>query len=140
MRTYLIEPQLMFADYLRGFLSEAGFVVVATHHDIDAKDIALHDPAAVFVDIDFFERGGPTALCRIRQATQSAVVIAYSSSDDPTYAAACYISGANAVISKRAGEERLTSGLRQALLAGSTRSNGKLALAGANGTAELDGP
>ena len=36
MRTYLIEPQLMFADYLRGFLSAAGFAVVATHHDIGA--------------------------------------------------------------------------------------------------------
>jgi DNA-binding NarL/FixJ family response regulator len=116
MRTYLIEPQLMFAGYLQSFLAEAGFDVVATSHDIDGKDIALHAPAAVFVDVDFFERGGPNALCRIRQATPSAALIAYCNSDDPTYAAACFISGADAVISKHSGTERVMSSLREAAL------------------------
>jgi DNA-binding NarL/FixJ family response regulator len=115
MRTYVIEPQLMFSSYLERCLSGAGLEVIATNHDIDGRDIAAHDPAAIFVDVDFFERGGPNALCRIRQAPKSAHLIAYSSSDDPTYAALCYISGANAVISKRAGEELLIAGVRQAL-------------------------
>jgi DNA-binding NarL/FixJ family response regulator len=117
MRTYLIEPQLMFADYLTHFLAEAGFDVVATNRDIDGKDIAAHAPAAVFVDVDFFERGGPNALCRIRQATPSAALIAYCNSDDPTYAAACFISGADAVISKHSGTEGVMSSLRQAFAA-----------------------
>jgi DNA-binding NarL/FixJ family response regulator len=113
MRTYLIEPQLMFADYLQHFLAEAGLDVVATSHDIDSKDIAAHDPAAVFVDLYFFERGGPNALCRIRQATPSAALIAFCNSDDPMYAAACFISGADTVISKHSGTEGIMSSLRQ---------------------------
>jgi len=115
MRTYLIEPQLIFSPYLERCLEGAGLEVIATHSDIDGKDIAAHDPAAVFVDIDFFERGGPNALCRIRQATKSAALIAYSGSEDPTFAALCYISGANAVMSKRAGEDLLIADLRHAL-------------------------
>jgi DNA-binding NarL/FixJ family response regulator len=115
MRTYLIEPQLMFANYLQHFLAEAGLTVVATNGTVDGKDIAAYDPAAIFVDLDFFDRGGPNALCKIREATRSAAVIAFSNSDDPTYAASCVISGADAVLSKHAGKERLLSSLRQAL-------------------------
>jgi DNA-binding NarL/FixJ family response regulator len=115
MRTYVIEPQLVFTDYLRRCLFGAGLEVVATSQVIDGKDIAAHAPAAVFVDVDFFERGGPNALCRIRQATPNAALIAYSASEDPAYAASCFISGASAVISKRAGEENLISDLRKAL-------------------------
>ncbi len=116
-RTYVIEPQLIFADYLQKVLAEAGMTVVATSDNVDGKDIAAHDPAAVFVDVDFFERGGPNALCKIRLASPSAQVIAISNSDDPTYAASCYISGADAVVSKQAGAERLVSNLREALSA-----------------------
>lgn len=103
MRTYLIEPQLLFVPYLSRVLADAGLHVIATSDDVDAKDIALHDPAAVFVDVDFFERGAPNAICRIRQVAKHAAVIAFSELDDPTFEAACYISGANAVISKRTG-------------------------------------
>ncbi len=103
MRTYLIEPQLLFVPYLSRVLADAGLHVVATSDDVDGKDIALHDPAAVFVDVDFFERGAPNAICRIRQVAKHAAVIAFSELDDPTFEAACYISGANAVISKRTG-------------------------------------
>lgn len=117
VRTYVIEPQLVFARYLEHMLAEAGFTVVATRDHIDGKDIAAHAPAAVFVDLDFFDRGGPTALCKIRQAMPSGALIAYSNSEDPTYAASCYISGADAVISKQAGEERVLSNLRDAVLA-----------------------
>jgi DNA-binding NarL/FixJ family response regulator len=115
MRTYVIEPQRIFTDFLLRCLDGAGLQVVATSQVIDGKDIAAHAPAAVFVDVDFFERGGPNALCRIRQATPDAALIAYSASEDPSYAASCYVSGASAVISKRAGEEHLISDLRRAL-------------------------
>jgi hypothetical protein len=53
MRTYVIEPQLMFSSYLERCLSGAGLEVIATNHDIDGRDIAAHDPAAIFVDVDF---------------------------------------------------------------------------------------
>ena len=111
MRTYLIEPQLVFGDFLRRCLSGAGFDVVATSSDVDGRDIVAHDPAAVFVDVDFFERGGPNALCRIRQASPGARMIAYSASEDPMFAASCYISGASAIISKRSGEHNLIADL-----------------------------
>ena len=91
MRTYVIEPQLVFTDYLEHLLQEAGLTVVATRNEVDGKDIAAIDPAAVFVDVDFFARGGPNALCKIRQATRSAAVI------------------------KKAGKEHLLSSLREAL-------------------------
>ncbi|MBC5809258.1 MAG: response regulator transcription factor [Candidatus Eremiobacteraeota bacterium] len=115
MRGYLIEPQLVFAQYLQRLLGSAGFEVVGTSREVDGKDIAACAPVAVFVDLDFFERGGPNALCRIRQALPSANVIAYSRSADPSYAASCYISGANVIISKDAGEELLISDVRRAL-------------------------
>ena len=62
MRTYLIEPQAIFVPFLRRMLANAGFDVVATSPGVDSRDISAHDPAAVFVDIDYLERGGPTAL------------------------------------------------------------------------------
>ena len=113
--TYLIEPQLVFADYLQTMLAEAGLRVVATSDEIDSRDIVAHNPAAIFVDLDFFVRGGPNALCKIREASRSAALIAYSNSDDPTYTAACYISGADAVISKRDAEDRVLTTLRNVI-------------------------
>ncbi len=105
MRTYLIEPQLLFVPFLTRMLGDAGMQIVASRDDVDGKDISAHDPAAIFVDVDFFERGAPNAICRIRQVARHAAIVAYSDLDDPTFEAACYISGANAIISKRAGLE-----------------------------------
>ena len=122
MRTYVIEPQLVFTEYLEQVLAEAGFTVVATRDQVDGKDIAAMAPAAVFVDLDFFDRGGPNALCKIRQAMPLGALIAYSTSEDPTYAASCFISGADAVISKQTGEEGVLSSLRDAALTPGSRN------------------
>ena len=112
MRAYLIEPQTIFVPYLRGMLTRAGFDVVATSQSVDSRDITAHDPAAVFVDIDYLERSGPTALCRIREATPNAAVIALSESTDDLFAATCVISGATKLCSKSDGEEQLLLTLR----------------------------
>ncbi len=112
MRTYLIEPQLLFVPYLSRVLADAGLQIVATKDDVDVKDIAAHDPAAIFVDVDFFERGAPNAICRIRQVAKNAAVIAFSDSEDTTFEASCYISGANAVVSKRAGIDAALKSVR----------------------------
>jgi DNA-binding NarL/FixJ family response regulator len=112
MRAYLIEPQTIFVPYLRRMLTSAGFDVVATSQSVDSRDITAHDPAAVFVDIDYLERSGPTALCRIREATQTAAVIALSESTDELFAATCVISGATELCSKSDGEDVLLHTLR----------------------------
>ncbi|MBD5635781.1 MAG: response regulator [Candidatus Eremiobacteraeota bacterium] len=112
VRAYLIEPQSIFVPYLQSMLTRAGFEVVATNHGVDSRDITAHDPAAVFVDIDFLERSGPTALCRIREAAQSAAVIALSEKTDELFSATCVISGAPEVCSKNDGEEKLLRTLR----------------------------
>lgn len=117
MRTYLIEPQTVFVPFLSRFLTTAGLEVVATSRDVDFKDIDTHAPAAVFVDIDYFERGGPTALCRIREAARHATVIAFSESEDPLFAAACFISGANFLCSKNDVEENVLRAVKSALFA-----------------------
>ncbi len=121
MRTYLIEPQLLFVPYLSRVLADAGLKVIATSVDVDGKDIALHDPAAVFVDVDFFVRGAPNAICRIRQATKHAAVIAFSDIVDPMFEAACYISGASAVVSKREGVDVALRKVRGFLVTAATR-------------------
>lgn len=115
VRTYVIEPQLVFMPFLERVLKEAGLHVIATSGDVDSKDIAFHTPAVILVDVDYFERGGPNAICRIRQAARTAAVIVFSATDDPTFEASCYISGANAVCSKRESVEKLTSALRRAI-------------------------
>jgi len=115
MRTYLIEPQTIFVPYLRRVLSSAGFDVIATSQGVDGRDISAHDPAAIFVDVDYLERGAPTALCRIREVARSAQLIALSESNDAMFAATCVISGANAVCSKGDGEEKLLRALRRAV-------------------------
>ena len=117
MRTYLIEAQSIFVPYLQRVLSDAGFDVIATSPGVDGRDITAHDPAAIFVDVDFLERGGPTALCRIRDAARSARVMALSEKSDTLFAATCVISGANAVFSKNDNEEKLVSALREAVAA-----------------------
>ena len=115
MRTYVIEPQLVFVPFLERMLAAAGIQVVATSAEVDERDIAAHAPAAILVDVDFFERGAANALCRIRQAARYAAVIALSDIDDATFAASCYISGASAVCSKREGLEKILGALRSAL-------------------------
>jgi DNA-binding NarL/FixJ family response regulator len=115
LRTYLIEPQTIFVPYLQRVLSNAGFDVVATSSAVDGRDITAHDPAAIFVDVDYLERSGPTALCRIREVARNARLIALSESTDSMFAATCVISGANEVCSKGDGEENLVRALRRAV-------------------------
>lgn len=115
MKTYLIEPQLLFVPYLSRLLANAGLDIIATSDDVDAKDIATHDPAAIFVDVDFFERGAANAICRIRQAAKHAAVIAFSNVDDPTFEAVCYISGASAVLSKCTTIDAIVKALRSVM-------------------------
>ncbi len=112
VRTYLIEPQRVFVPFLTRLLDDAGLAVIAAREDIDPKDIAAHDPGALFVDVDFFSRGAPNALCRIRQVVRHAALIAFSETDDETFEASCYISGATLVLSKRTGMELLLRSLR----------------------------
>jgi DNA-binding NarL/FixJ family response regulator len=118
VRAYLIEPQAIFVPYLRRMLVRAGFDVVATSQSVDSRDITAHDPAAIFVDIDYLERSGPTALCRIREATQTAAVIALSETTDDLFAATCAISGADELCSKGEGEESLLRTLRNTFARG----------------------
>jgi DNA-binding NarL/FixJ family response regulator len=127
MRTFLIEPQLLFIPFLKRVLGGAGLHVVASSGEVDGKELSLYDPDVVFVDVDFFERGALNALCRIRQALRSAAVIAFSDTDDPDFEASCFISGATAVISKAASTDQVLRSLR-ALLGAS----GTLAPAAAN--------
>jgi DNA-binding NarL/FixJ family response regulator len=117
MRTYLVEPQSLFVPYLVAQLFEGGFNVVATNIDLDLKDIVAVEPAAVIVDVDFFERGGPNAISRIRQAMRAVTIVALSGLEDPTFAASCSIAGANAVVWKRDGLDGLITGLRAATAA-----------------------
>ncbi len=112
MRTYVIEPQTLFLPFLTRVLAQAGLHVIATSEDLDLKDIAAHDPAAVFVDLDFFVRGAPYTLCRIRQVVRNAAIIAFCDADDATFEAMCYISGASAVLSKRSGIDFVLKSVR----------------------------
>jgi DNA-binding NarL/FixJ family response regulator len=115
VRTYLIEPQTIFVPFLRRILARAGLDVVATNTGVDDRDITSHDPAAILIDVDYLERSGPTALCRIRSIAHNARLIALSESTDSLFAATCVISGANAVCSKEGSEESLLSELLAAM-------------------------
>ncbi len=121
VRTYLIEPQTVFVPFLTRLLADAGLSVIATNQEVDPKHIVAHDPAAIVVDVDFFARGAPNALCRIRQVAREVPLIAFSESDDPTFEAACYISGASAVLSKGCGAETMLRSVRGALKAPAAR-------------------
>ncbi len=115
MRTYLIESQTVFVPYLSKLLSNIGLEIVATSREFDRREVDTHAPAAIFVDVDYTQRGAPAAICGIREATRSAAVIAFSESDDPLFAATCVISGASAVCSKNGSEEQVTRALRRAV-------------------------
>ena len=112
MRAYLIEPQKLFVPYLTAVLRSGGIEVVATSDDVDGHDIVAHAPDAIFVDIDFFDRGGPSTLCRIREVARRATIVAMSDSNDPTFEASCYISGANAMVQKSSAAETLVKAVR----------------------------
>ena len=112
MRTYLIEPQAIFVPYLVRVLQRAGCEIVATSRSVDCADIVANNPSAVLVDVDYFERSGPTMLCRIRAAVESAKLIVLSEIDDALFAATCIVSGASIVCSKADGEEKLVRAIR----------------------------
>lgn len=122
MRTYLIEPQRLFVPFLTRVLTEAGLSVIACKDDLDLKDIATHAPALVFVDVDFFDRGASNAICRIKGVAKDAIVVAFSDSEDATFEAACYISGASAVLSKRAGADAILRAVRSVVPAAQLRA------------------
>jgi len=112
VRAYLIEPQKLFVPYLTAVLRSGGIDVVATADDVDGHDIVAHAPDAIFVDIDFFERGGPSTLCRVREIARRATIVAISDSEDRTFEASCHISGANAVVAKSSAAETLVKVVR----------------------------
>jgi DNA-binding response OmpR family regulator len=112
MRAYLIEPQKLFVPFLTSALRAGGIDVVATSDDVDGHDIVANAPDAIFVDIDFFDRGGPSTLCRIREIARRATIVAISESTDATFEASCYISGANAMVSKAHAAETLVKAVR----------------------------
>ncbi len=112
MRAYLIEPQKLFVPYLTAVLRSGGIEVVATADDVDGHDIVAHAPDAIFVDIDFFERGGPSTLCRVREIARRATIVAISDSEDRTFEASCHISGANVVVAKSSAAEMLVKVVR----------------------------
>lgn len=114
MQTYLIEPQTVFVPFLERVLSAAGLTVVATNHKVDATDLGAHAPRVVFVDVDYFDRGGPTVLCRIRETLHNTMLIALSESVDPVFVATCIIAGANIVCYKDV-EETFVRSVRQGL-------------------------
>jgi len=112
MRTYLIESQALFVPYLVRMMHRAGCEVVATSHIVDCADIVANTPAAVLVDVDYFQRNGPTELCRIRSAVETAKLIVLSEIDDALFTATCVLSGASLVCSKTDGEEKIVRALR----------------------------
>jgi DNA-binding NarL/FixJ family response regulator len=112
VRAYVIEPQKLFVPYLTSVLRAAGIEVVATAEDVDGHDIVAKAPDLIFVDIDYFERGGPSTLCRIREVARRATIVAISDSNDETFAASCTISGANAIVAKSGAAETLVKAVR----------------------------
>lgn len=116
MRTYLIESQLLFIPYLVHVLERAGCEVVATSQVVDCADIVAKAPAAILVDVDYFEQSGPTLLCRIRAAVEHAKLIVLSEVDERLFKATCIVAGASTVCSKSEGEEKLLRTIRNALV------------------------
>jgi DNA-binding NarL/FixJ family response regulator len=100
LRTYVIEPQTTFVPYLEHVLTGFGLEVVAVSSNVDAARIALWEPDIVIVDLDFVEKGGPSALCQVRGAAPRATILAYAENDDATFSAVCTIAGADAVLPK----------------------------------------
>ena len=87
VRTYVIEPQTTFVGFLERALHEAGLDVIAVSPAVDTERIAAADPDAVIVDVDFLERGGPSALCAVRSAVPGATILAYTDDDDESFSA-----------------------------------------------------
>lgn len=121
MRAYLIEPQTIFVPYLVSVLRAGGIEVIATRDDVDAQDLVNQAPDAIFVDIDFFDRGGPSTLCRIREVARRTPIVAISNVEDATFEATCYISGANAFVAKSEPAESIIRAVRS-MLAASARA------------------
>jgi len=103
---YLIEPQALFSSHLERVLVAAGLPAATVRREVDAAELIVLAPDVVFVDLDFFAEGGPTALCRIRDAVRGATIVGYTHSLDPLFAASCFIAGASALIEKSADERR----------------------------------
>jgi DNA-binding response OmpR family regulator len=115
VRTYLIEPQTTFVAFLERALADAGLDVVAVSAAVDIERIASTDPDAVLVDVDFLERGGPSALCAVRTAAPCATILAYTEDDDEGFSAVCTIAGTDAVIAKSFGPSEFADAVRRSL-------------------------
>lgn len=114
MRTYVIESQSVFLPYLTRVLERAGCEIVATNRVVDSVDIAEKAPVAVVVDVDYFAQGGPTLLCHVRSAHETAKIIVLSEIEDALFRATCIFAGASLVCSKGDGEEKLVRKIRGA--------------------------
>lgn len=117
VRTFVIEPQTTFVGFLERALHEAGLDVIAVSPAVDAERIAAIDPDAVIIDVDFLERGGPSALCAVRAAAPDATILAYTDEDDEAFSAICTIAGTDAVIAKSFGPTEFADAVRRTLAA-----------------------
>ncbi len=105
-RTYVIEPQRFFLPYLEALLEQAGCAVVASRPNIDERDLRGHDPAVVFLDVDYSENA-LVSIRSLREIVPAASIVVYCSKDDELFRASCYIAGASAAVSKADDDESL---------------------------------
>ncbi len=114
----IIEPQRLFSPFLTQILSEAGFSVVATLETMSLDEIGRHEPAVVFIDIDFIDVDPIAALRHLRALVPNATLCAYTGSTEAGWAATCSRAGANCVISKSAAPAEIVEGIRRAMRVG----------------------
>lgn len=114
----IIEPQRLFTPFLTQILSEAGFTVVASLETMSLDEIGRHEPAVVFIDIDFLDVDPIAALRHLRAVVPNATICAYTGDMEPGWAASCSRAGANCVISKSAAPSEIAEGISRALRVG----------------------
>lgn len=82
------------------------------------EEIGRHEPAVVFIDIDFIDADPIDALRRLRALVPNATLCAYTGNGESGWAAACSRAGANCVISKSATPIEIVDGINLALRVG----------------------
>ena len=106
------------ANLLSDILQRAGFDSPRRSEHLQVAKLAAYAPEALMIDFDHFSNEKLESVRQIRFVLPECAIAVVSSNLTSKWAAQCHMAGANGVLSRTAGSERMLGGLQSAVLTG----------------------
>ena len=113
VQSYVIEPQRIFIPAVSEVLLEAGLEIAEFASSVDFRSLLEARPKVVFADLDFAQGSPAETIRMLRTLLPDALLMIYTSDEDPDHHAAFGRTGANGVFSKATPRHELVAAIRR---------------------------